>query len=136
MNRIKTIILSSAITLVVSSVVFALILNPSKNKDKSYFSSLINDTSKQSTEYTAQKQQSNNSISDDRNTIITKTVKEVSPAVVGITVTEIRQYRDIFSMDPFFRQFFGDRVYNQKIQGLGSGAIISKYLAKIVFYMN
>ena len=125
MNRIKTIILSSAITLVVSSLVFALILNPSKNKDNSYFSSLINDSSKQSTEYTAQKQQSNNAITDERNTIITKTVKEVSPAVVGITVTEIRQYRDIFSMDPFFRQFFGDRVYNQKIQGLGSGAIIS-----------
>jgi serine protease Do len=31
----------------------------------------------------------------------------------------------MLSMDPFFRQFFGDRVYNQKIQGLGSGAIIS-----------
>jgi serine protease Do len=27
--------------------------------------------------------------------------------------------------DPFFRQFFGDRVYTQKVQGLGSGFIIS-----------
>jgi serine protease Do len=44
---------------------------------------------------------------------------------VGINVTEIRQYRDIFSLDPFFRQFFGDRVYNQQVRSLGSGTIIS-----------
>ena len=125
MNRIKTIILSSAITLVVTSVVFALILNPSKSHDDSYFSSLINDSSKLNAQYAEQKQQLNDSVTDARHTIITKTVKGVSPAVVGITVTEIRQYRDIFSMDPFFRQFFGDRVYNQQIRGLGSGAIIS-----------
>lgn len=67
----------------------------------------------------------NNSISLSRNTIITNTVKEVSPAVVGINVTEIRQYRDAFFNDPIMRYFFGDRVYNRKIQGLGSGYIIS-----------
>jgi serine protease Do len=103
MNRYKTILISFAVTLLVSSSIFAF-----NNGDQ-----------------TSQRQFSNDDISNGRNTIITKTVKEVSPAVVGITVTEIRQYRDVFSMDPFFRQFFGDRVYNQKIQGLGSGAIIS-----------
>jgi serine protease Do len=103
MNRYKTILISFAVTLLVTSSIFAF-----NNSDQ-----------------TSQPQSANDDISNGRNTIITKTVKEVSPAVVGITVSEIRQYRDVFSMDPFFRQFFGDRVYNQKIQGLGSGAIIS-----------
>ncbi len=119
MNRYKTIILSSAITLILTSLVYALIFSPSRNNN-SIFSSIIGDTSRHTN-----LQQSNDDISDSRHNIITKTVKEVSPAVVGITVTEIRQYRDVFSMDPFFRQFFGDRVYNQPVKGLGSGAIIS-----------
>lgn len=76
-----------------------------------------------------QKIASNNSIAASRENIITETVKNVSPAVVGINVTEIRQYRDPFSNlfdDPFFRQFFGNRGnYNRKIKGLGSGFIIS-----------
>jgi serine protease Do len=67
----------------------------------------------------------NGDIANSRNTIITKTVAQVSAAVVGINVTEIRQYRDMLSMDPFWRQWFGDRVYNQQIKSLGSGAIIS-----------
>jgi serine protease Do len=50
-----------------------------------------------------------------------------SPAVVGINVIEVRQYRQWspWGDDPFFRQFFGDRVYTQQVQGLGSGFIIS-----------
>lgn len=71
----------------------------------------------------------NSDITGSRNNIITKTVQMVSPAVVGINVTEIRQYRDPFGSffdDPFFRQFFGNRGnYNQKVKGLGSGCIIS-----------
>ncbi len=76
---------------------------------------------------------SQNQIQDDinnsRKNIITNTVERASPAVVGINVIEIRQYRDPFSYffdDPFFRQFFGDRRnYSQRVQGLGSGFIIS-----------
>lgn len=68
-------------------------------------------------------------INNSRRNIITRTVDLVSPSVVGINVIEIRQYRDPFSHffdDPFFRQFFGDRRnYNQRVQGLGSGFIIS-----------
>jgi len=68
-------------------------------------------------------------INNSRRNIITQTVEHVSPAVVGINVIEIRQYRDPFSYffdDPFFRQFFGDRRnYSQRVQGLGSGFIIS-----------
>lgn len=76
-----------------------------------------------------QAKQFNDEITNSRINIITQTVEKVSPAIVGINVIEIRQYRDPFSSffdDPFFRQFFGNRGnYNQKIQGLGSGYIIS-----------
>ncbi len=56
-----------------------------------------------------------------------RTVAEASPAVVGINVTEVRQYRyrSPWGDDPFFRQFFGDRTYTQQVQGLGSGFLIS-----------
>lgn len=64
-------------------------------------------------------------ITDSRENAITRTVKEVSGAIVGINVTEVREYRDPFADDPFFRQFFGDRSYKQEVQGLGSGFIIS-----------
>jgi serine protease Do len=76
-----------------------------------------------------QKAINNNDITSSRQNIITETVKNVSPAVVGINVIEIRQYRDPFSYffdDPFFRQFFGNRPnHNQRVKGLGSGFIIS-----------
>ena len=71
----------------------------------------------------------NDDITNSRKNIITETVEKVSPAIVGINVIEIRKYRDPFGSffdDPFFKQFFGNRGNsNQKIQGLGSGFIIS-----------
>jgi len=62
-----------------------------------------------------------------RRNAITRTVAMVSPAVVGINVTEVRQYRyrNPWGDDPFFRQFFGDRVYTERVPSLGSGFIIS-----------
>lgn len=75
------------------------------------------------------KDKANDDISNNRKNIITQTVEQVSPAIVGINVTEIRQYRDPFSNffdDPFFRQFFGNRGNNnQEVKSLGSGFIIS-----------
>jgi serine protease Do len=75
------------------------------------------------------KVQLDDDISKTRRNIITETVKLASPAVVGINIIEIRQYRDPFSSffdDPFFRQFFGNRGnYSQKVKGLGSGFLIS-----------
>jgi serine protease Do len=74
------------------------------------------------------KSQSNDEITNSRKNIITETVKKVSPAVVGINVTEIQQYQSPFGSffdDPFFRQFFGGREYNQEVKELGSGFIIS-----------
>lgn len=69
-------------------------------------------------------------ITEGRDNAITKTVRDNSSAVVGINVTEIREYKDpfgdMFGNDPFFRQFFGDRSYKQEVHGLGSGYIISE----------
>jgi serine protease Do len=77
----------------------------------------------------AGREQTNRDITDSRRNAITETVGRVSSAVVGINVTEIREYRDPFfeqfKNDPFFRQFFGDQSYKQEVHGLGSGYIIS-----------
>lgn len=78
---------------------------------------------------TADLDKANDEISKSRRNIITETVAKSSPAVVGINVTEVRQFRDPFFSpffdDPFFRQFFGDRTYSQKVKSLGSGFLIS-----------
>ena len=98
---------------------FSCNLQQEKNSDEPvYKNSALQDRSKLSDE-----------ITKSRQNILTETVKKVSPAVVGINVTEIRQYQDPFSSffdDPFFRQFFGNRgSYSQKVKGLGSGFVIS-----------
>ncbi len=73
----------------------------------------------------------NDQISNHRQNAITRAVAIVSPAVVGINVTEVREYTyrnpwsQMFGDDPFFRQFFGDKTYKQEIKGLGSGFLIS-----------
>ena len=70
-------------------------------------------------------------ITAGRQTAITRAVKRCSPAVVGITVTEIREqvYRNPFGgwNDPFFERFFGPREYREqyKVHSVGSGFIIS-----------
>lgn len=58
-------------------------------------------------------------ITESRRNAITNAVEHVSPAVVGINVTEIRQRR----MDPFFRMFFGEQY--TPVQSVGSGFLIS-----------
>lgn len=76
-----------------------------------------------------QKTKNNDEITSSRRNIITETVKNVSPAIVGINVIEIREYKDPFFSffdDPFFQRFFGNRgTYNREVKGLGSGYIIS-----------
>ncbi|MCK5455030.1 MAG: hypothetical protein KAJ16_11735, partial [Calditrichia bacterium] len=73
----------------------------------------------------------NEQISESRQSAITRAVKEVSPAVVGINVTEIKELRQRspFYNDPFWRHFFSElfkeRVYQQKVYSLGSGFVIS-----------
>lgn len=62
-----------------------------------------------------------------RETAITNAIEKVSPAVASITVTQIKQYATRPSMfrDPFFDQFYPYQLYNQKVQGIGSGVVIS-----------
>jgi S1-C subfamily serine protease len=74
--------------------------------------------------------QDDDQVSISRQNAITRAIKKVSPAVVGINVIAVQQirYRDPFSQffdDPFFKPFFGDRVYKQEVKELGSGFIIS-----------
>jgi serine protease Do len=74
--------------------------------------------------------QESDQLAGSRQNAITRAVAKLSPAVVGINVIAVQQvrYRDPFSQffdDPFFKPFFGDRVYNQEVKELGSGFIIS-----------
>ncbi len=73
-------------------------------------------------------EQLNNKIYLSRTTAITEAVKLVSPAVVSVNVTKIRNR--VRRGDPFFQRFFPeiyrDRIYQEKVESLGSGFIISE----------
>ncbi|HEY5122676.1 MAG TPA: trypsin-like peptidase domain-containing protein, partial [Ignavibacteria bacterium] len=75
----------------------------------------------------AGKIETNQKVSDDRQTAITRAIEKVSPTVVGINVEEVREVQDPFANDPFFQQFFGNvEPQKQVVRGLGSGYIISE----------
>jgi len=71
--------------------------------------------------------------SGSRRNAITRAIAKVSPATVGINVTEVREQPGLLNVDPYFRQFLGnDPFWKQfigpqryQIQNLGSGVIIS-----------
>jgi len=72
----------------------------------------------------------NAGINESRHNAITNAVQLVSPAVVGINVTSIREIRsrsfyNPFFDDPVFRGLFPERVWQKKVENLGSGFIIS-----------
>ncbi len=62
-----------------------------------------------------------------RSNAITRAVAEVSPAVVGINVTQVQSFyqRNPFSDDPFFRHFGQDGIIKKQVKSLGSGFLIS-----------
>ncbi|MDH7515686.1 MAG: trypsin-like peptidase domain-containing protein [Bacteroidota bacterium] len=70
----------------------------------------------------SQSQAVNSTLQDSRRNAITRAIEICSPAVVGINVIEVREYRE---MDPFWRMFFGDRVYRENVPSLGSGFLVS-----------
>ncbi len=127
MKKLKYIFLSSFITFLIVSVIFAYYYyqNKSTVPDTQGNEQVSTDSQKSSIIPINLRTDANNAITKSRHNIITETVKKVSPAIVGINVTEIRYYRDPMSADPFWRQFFRDRIYQREIKGLGSGAIIS-----------
>ena len=63
----------------------------------------------------------------ERQTAITRAVSQVEPAVVGINVTQMQRTieRSPFRRDPFWGQFFPDRIIERPVENLGSGFIIS-----------
>lgn len=67
-------------------------------------------------------------VAESRRNAITRAIEKVSPAVVGINVTQVREYRTRNPLwdDPFFRDLFPSRIYRQKVENLGSGFIISQ----------
>ncbi|MDX1701542.1 MAG: trypsin-like peptidase domain-containing protein, partial [Melioribacteraceae bacterium] len=130
MEKLKVIILSSFITLLLVSLIFAYFYyqNQEERPILAVNSDAIVDSQANAESNVIPvniRTQQNNSISLSRNNILTNTVKKISSAVVGINVIETRYYRDPISRDPFFRQFFGDRIYKKDFPGLGSGAIVS-----------
>ncbi len=76
-----------------------------------------------------QREAINEAISKDRRNAITQAIETSEPAVVGITVTNVREFRAYNPLfeDPFYRYFFNipGRIYREKVENLGSGFIIS-----------
>jgi len=67
-------------------------------------------------------------VAQSRQNAITRAVSAVSPAVVNVSVIEVRRVRDPIAGlydDPFFRQFFRPRVREQQVESVGSGFLIS-----------
>lgn len=105
-----------------SILLFLLVFGLSACKDKAQ-----SQTKPQRVEQTSG-DQANLDIDRTRQTAITRAVKAVSPAVVSVNVTELREYRDPFFNDPFFSQFFGNNQGESQyteVKSLGSGFLIS-----------
>jgi len=73
----------------------------------------------------AQSKNADVQISNSRQTAITNAVKEVSPAVVSITVTEMVKGGRRLAFDKFYNQFFSVPI-EREVSSMGSGFIISK----------
>ena len=121
-SMVRKIILSTVILLMLTTVILI---------GKYFFNGNNNNLSENSVVQVQNSLQDNNrNISETRETAITRTVRKVSPAVVGINVEEVREVQDPFSMfnnDPFFKQFFQNRgPQTQVVKELGSGFIISE----------
>ncbi len=63
-----------------------------------------------------------------RRNAITRAVAAATPAVVGINVTEMREFTYRYGdpwLDPFWGFFGGERTFRQPVKSLGSGFLIS-----------
>lgn len=123
MKQFRTALLSSLFTMLLMSGIFVYFYDIDNIEAKEDTTQNEITTDDNGVSFIQTKQEANDKIYQSRSNIITKAVKEVSPAVVGINVTEIRQYRNPFPNDPFFRRYLGERV--QLVKELGSGSIIS-----------
>ncbi|MDT0630303.1 trypsin-like peptidase domain-containing protein [Rubrivirga sp. S365] len=64
-------------------------------------------------------------ILSSRRTAITRAVEAASPAVVSVNVIEVQNVRVRDPFAGFFGRRVPDRVYQQQVQGVGSGFIVS-----------
>lgn len=73
-------------------------------------------------------QEAGEEINQSRSNAITRAVKGAAPAVVGINVISVKEYRyrSPFYNDPYFRQFFPDQIYRKNVENLGSGFLITE----------
>lgn len=129
MSIVKAAILTSIVTsLLVSFTIIYAFTNNTTQIDEDFGSNIEEKMIESQPEAipVEYRQKISNSISHQRQNIITETVERVSPSVVGIEIKEVREYRTRWSNDPVMRYFFGSGVYNKTIQGIGSGVIISK----------
>lgn len=127
MSNLKIVLISSLTTMIVAAIIFALYLSQI-SVEPVYAKDLNNsqiDGSDPKLVNLDQIDSNTQKLYNERRNIITEAVREVSPAVVGINVKEIRQYRNPWANDPFWRHFFNSRIYNKEVQSVGSGAIIS-----------
>jgi serine protease Do len=75
----------------------------------------------------ADRQQITQDLQAQRCNAITNAIGVAVPAVVGISVTQVREYvtRSPLWDDPFLRDIFPPRILRQQVKNLGSGFIIS-----------
>jgi len=81
----------------------------------------------QSEPKSADRQQITQELQNDRCNAITRAINTAVPAVVGISVTQVREFvaRSPLWEDPFFRDIFPPTILRQQVKNLGSGFIIS-----------
>ena len=122
MKQVKVAFFSSLITLLLVSAIFTIVYYSDGFAQQTPANAQNSDTGVTQSERAS----ITDSITNQRQTVITETIKNVNPAVVGINVVEIREYRspwyNFFRDDPYFRDYFRRQ---QRVQGLGSGVIIS-----------
>lgn len=84
------------------------------------------DSTQQMIESPAERIEINEQLENKRETALTQTISQASPAITGIHVTRIKQYSsNPFFSDPFFSRFFPNNIYKKRVQSLGSGVLIS-----------
>jgi len=125
MKNLKYIVLSSFITLLIASLFFAYFYYNNQNSSpsnvqnpKTEIENPNNQTEQSAIVEANLKTLVNNTITKSRENIITNTVKNVSPTIVGINVTETRYYREPYN-------FFFDVLTKKQVPIGGSGTIIS-----------
>ncbi len=74
-----------------------------------------------------ERMQTSDRLYESRTNAITRAVERISPAIVGINVTQIRRVsqRSFFENDPLWWYFYQPRESYQKVESLGSGFLIS-----------